>query len=242
MRVPRWLATRKNELIPPLLGLIIMVLVFGVLNSQFISGKLASRTSIPDPQAVTDVNKQLVKQEADTTEPTIHIPKIGIKAPVSFKADTINESYFQQLLQSGTVHYPNTATPGTKGNSVIFGHSSGRWWAPGEYKFIFSKLDQLETGDKIFIDYSNTRYMYEVVAERIIVPTNLSILDQDTDHQLTLLTCYPVGSNAKRLIITASQVIPDLADTPTTERPKNLKAESLPAQTPSFWDNLMGIF
>lgn len=236
-----WFSEHKREIIPPLVGVIIMFLVFGVINSQIISGKIASASgTISDPE-IKEQTEQLSSTPANEN-PTIRIAKIGVEAPVLFDAENIDEQNFQELLKSGTVHYPTTAEPGNYGNTVIFGHSSGRWWAPGDYKFVFTKLDKLETGDKIFIDYSNKRYLYEVTNQRIILPTDLSVLSQETDHQLTLLTCYPVGSNAKRLVISAKQISPAPAEKQTTTKPsENQIEQALPSTTPSLWDNLRDI-
>ena len=240
---PSWIKKHLRELVPPIIGLITMILVFGVFNSQLISGKIAGASSSPKQQEVVEQNVQLSENLASSS-PTIRISKIGIEAPVQFNAKTVDEQRFQELLQNGTVHYPTTAVPGKPGNSVIFGHSSGRWWAPGDYKFIFTKLDQLEAGDKIFIDYDDQRYMYEVIEQKIILPTNLSVLDQNVNHQLTLLTCYPVGSNAKRLVVTAQQVLPEIKQKEDLAvlSSDNTPSYTLPSTTPSFWDSLRDLF
>lgn len=238
----QWFSNHKKEILPPLVGIFIMFIVFGVINSQLISGKIASASSTVSDEEASQVVSELSVQPADEN-PTLRIAKIGAEVPVSFDAKTVDENVFQELLKYGTVHYPTTAKPGEPGNTVIFGHSSGRWWAQGDFKYIFSRLDKLEPGDKIFIDYTNTRFMYEVVGQRIILPTNVSILSQETDHELTLFTCYPVGSNAKRLVVTAKQISPAPAEYSEQNEPTNsTKQEVLPATVPSFWDNFRDIF
>src|SRR4030095_4689134 len=133
--------------------------------------------------------------------PKIIINKINVNAPVVFDQTTVNEGNFQKALQHGVVHYPNTALPGQQGNVVIFGHSSGQWWAPGDYKFIFSLLDKMSVNDEIVLDYKGMRYIYKVTSTQVVSPDTVSVLNQPpNEHALTLITCTPVGTNLKRLI------------------------------------------
>lgn len=240
--IKRWFYKHNRDVIPPLVGIVITFLVFGVINSQLISGKIASAGGTINNEEVALQNEQLSTTPTNEN-PTIRITKIGVEAPILFDAEDVDENKFQELLKYGTVHYPTTAKPGDFGNTVIFGHSSGRWWAPGNYKFVFTKLDKLETGDKIFIDYSDKRYLYEVSSQQIVLPTDLSVLSQQTDHQLTLITCYPIGSNAKRLVINAEQISPSPAEKQNSNYVTKQESEHpLPSTTPSLWDNLRDLF
>jgi LPXTG-site transpeptidase (sortase) family protein len=115
----------------------------------------------------------------------------------------------QKALRSGVVHYGQTANPGQSGNVVIVGHSSGEPWTLGSYKYIFTLLNKVIAKDKIIIDYSGVRYIYEVIAADIVRPTDLSILEQPKNQfNLTLVTCTPVGTSKDRLIIHAKQTSP----------------------------------
>ena len=138
------------------------------------------------------------------------------------------------------MHYPDTAVPGKQGNVVIFGHSSGQWWAPGNYKFIFTLLDKLQPQDKIVIDYQGVRYIYRVYAYKIVEPTDLSVLNQSSDNSLTLITCTPVGTSAKRLIIMAKQIVPNVKEPAAVNQAAELPAQAqgkLPGSSGSFWHN-----
>src|SRR6185437_11506988 len=120
----------------------------------------------------------------------------------------------------GVVHYPNTAVPGQEGNVVIFGHSSGVWWEPGSYKFVFTLLDKVQAGDKVFIDYQGTRYIYRITGTQVVSPDNLSVLNQGTGHDLTLITCTPVGTSTNRLIVHAVQYVPKPVNNPSSQPAK----------------------
>ena len=101
----------------------------------------------------------------------------------------------------GVVHYPDTALPGEVGNVFITGHSSYYWWSKGEYNTVFSILDKLIMGDDIYIHYNNKRYTYRVYDVDIVLPSDTSVLEQGDNSILTLMTCTPVGTNYRRLIV-----------------------------------------
>lgn len=231
--------TFKKHVLPPILGVFMMASVFGLMNSQYIAAAIADATYTPAPTSLQPQSTPI------SDKPRIVIKKIGVKAPVVYGQKSVNESAFQLALRDGVVHYPQTAKPGEDGNVVIFGHSSGQVWAPGDYKFIFTHLSKLEVSDKIFIEYKGTRYIYNVSGKKIVQPTEVSVLSQSNHNKLTLITCTPVGTSEKRLIITADQIVP---------KPENTNADSnnnkvqkpgikvLPDSTsPSLWHTITGL-
>lgn len=234
------LSFRKHWL-PPLTGLLVAIAVFGFFNSELLSGKIAyylySRHANVDNQDTTVAQTPINKN----APPRILINKIQVDAPVIYDQRTVNEAAFQKALQSGVVHYPNTATPGQAGNVVIFGHSSGQWWAPGHYKFVFTLLDKLKLNDKIFVDYQGVRYIYKVYGISIVQPSDLSVLNQNSDYNLTLITCTPVGTSARRLIIRARQIQPNTEANTTSTKAATLPNQAsgkLPSSNSSVWHSL----
>jgi len=142
--------------------------------------------------------------------PTLTIPKINVSAPVIFEP-SITEANVQKALESGVVHYGNTAKPGEVGNSVIFGHSSNDWDKPGGYKFIFVLIEKLAVGDTYSVDYKGVRYEYQIYERRIIPATEVSVVAPTVEATSTLITCWPTGTTQKRLIVRAKQVSPQPA-------------------------------
>lgn len=229
----------KKNILPPLIGLLVFLVFSLGFNSQYISGRIAyglskSNNDSDEKDSVTQSSKPQNK-----VQPKIIINKISVDAPIIFQDITEDETEFQKLLQNGVVHYPNTARPGEAGNVIMFGHSSGAIWSPGDFKFIFSLLEKLETSDKIFVDYNGTRYMYEVSDKTVVLPTDVSVLRSSQTSRLTLITCTPVGTNTKRLVITAKQVMPiptekeNNSDSP--ELLNSTTITSLPGDAPSVW-------
>lgn len=136
-------------------------------------------------------------------ESRLNIPKIGVDAPIIWN---VPEEKIIDTLENGLAHYEGTALPGQIGNVFITGHSSYYVWAGGSYKEIFALLNKLESGDKIYLSYNGVQFTYEVVGQKVVSPDNVSVLDQTNDYTLSLMTCTPVGTNLRRLIITAKQV------------------------------------
>ncbi|MBU1445675.1 sortase [Patescibacteria group bacterium] len=116
------------------------------------------------------------------------------------------EQEIQEALQDGVVHYPGTPFPGEPGNIVITGHSSYFVWDPGSFKDVFALLHDVKINDKIYIYYGQDKYAYEVYDTKVVMPTEVDVLMQDGGDKLTLITCTPVGTNLKRLIVFAKPI------------------------------------
>lgn len=239
---------RLRFIIPPFVGIVVIVALVLGMNSQLVTAKIKNTQPVLTTSQASTADKSLqdTKLEEDT-QPTIRIAKVGVQAPVAFKDIPEDEAQFQSELQYGVVHYPKTALPGNPGNVVIFGHSSGVWWTPGDYKFVFSQLDKLENGDKIFIDFDAKRLMYEVTGQKVVDANDVSVLQPTNGYNLTLITCYPVGSDKQRLIITARQVYPDPSvqanEKPAaTATPTQASTTALPGRNESVWDAIRSLF
>jgi LPXTG-site transpeptidase (sortase) family protein len=236
--------TFKKHFIPPLAGLMVAALVFGFFNSSLLSARIAYYLQQHHPKTyATTVQAAGVPIASDAH--SIKIEKINVDAPVIYDQKVVNESAFLQALHNGVVHYPNTAMPGQQGNVVIFGHSSGQWWAPGNYKFVFTLLDKLTIGDRIFLDYQGKRYIYKVYNTQVVAPTDLSVLNQGSNNILTLITCSPVGTSSKRLIVRAQQIVPKVGTNTTSTQAATLPQQAqgpLPGNSGSFWSDLKNLF
>ncbi len=131
------------------------------------------------------------------------IPKIGVNAPVATVPNQGGGRYFPALGKGEKLgHLENTALPGQGGNVVIFGHSSGLPGITGPYKDVFALLDKLEEGDEVVVWYQAVPYRYRVKESKVVGENAFEILSQEK-NQLTLLTCWPPGTDIKRLIVIA---------------------------------------
>jgi len=110
-------------------------------------------------------------------------------------------------LKRGVVRYPGTALPGEYGNTFITGHSSYYFWDDGQYKEVFALLSEVNIGEEIIIYYNQQKFIYQITEKKEISPSEVNVLSQPTDQkQITLMTCTPVGTNLKRLIVVGNLI------------------------------------
>jgi len=114
-------------------------------------------------------------------------------------------------LESGLSHFPKSAAPGEKGNVIISGHSSNYVWAKGDFNYIFKNLNDLEVGDIVNIKTIQQNgktifYKYKISEKFVTVPDDEKIFANPDAPVLTLSTCWPLGTNFKRLIVKAELI------------------------------------
>lgn len=132
------------------------------------------------------------------------IPKIGVDAPVVWNANPAN---ILTDLQKGVAHYQGTALPNDRsGNVFVTGHSSNYVWDRGQYNRIFANLDKLVAGDLVAVTTSGTEYVYRVKDSVVVRPQQTDVLAQTSAPILSLMTCTPVGTNLRRLVVRADLV------------------------------------
>ena len=103
-------------------------------------------------------------------------------------------------------HYENTANPGEIGNIAMAGHISLPQTLESK---VFKRLPELAFGDEVTVyNASGEEFRYVVVQTRIVLPTEISVLNPTPDETLTLMTCVPDWIYSHRLIITAKRVLP----------------------------------
>ncbi|MFA6521729.1 MAG: class E sortase [Candidatus Gracilibacteria bacterium] len=152
--------------------------------------------------------------EVFPTDMRVVIPRINQNVPVvgvkneSLIARKWNEleSDIQKSLRNGVVHYPGTALPGDNGNTVITGHSSYYAWDAGRFKDVFALLHDVKIGDKVIVYFNQKKFIYEVNRIKVVFPKDVDVLAPSPQEQLTLITCTPIGTNLKRLVVTAKLI------------------------------------
>ena len=122
-----------------------------------------------------------------------------IKIPALDVDTVVVEGTSASALKAGAGHYPSTPLPCEAGNVAIAGHRT-------TYGRPFANLDRLKNGDAIILETPVGTCTYQVTREPfIIAPTDFSAVANDpAQHLLTLTTCHPKGSAAKRLVIQAT--------------------------------------
>jgi sortase A len=119
----------------------------------------------------------------------IHIPTIGANYVV-VKGTGTSE------LESGPGIYPETNFPGIPGTTAIAGHRT-TWLAP------FRSLGGLRRGAPVVLDMPYARFTYRVIGSRVVLPTDVSVIDPAGYSRLVLSACTPPFSASHRLIVFA---------------------------------------
>ncbi|GHJ46600.1 hypothetical protein Cs7R123_39420 [Catellatospora sp. TT07R-123] len=135
----------------------------------------------PAPQAPPAAGKAVAR---------LYLPKLN-------KHWVVVQGVTQKDIRYAPGHYPNSAMPGQAGNFAVAGHRN---------RATFWDLDQIKTGDRIVVETSDMWYVYEVVKQRIVLPTAVEVVRPTppgltAGKLITLTTCNPKFDNYQRLII-----------------------------------------
>jgi LPXTG-site transpeptidase (sortase) family protein len=134
------------------------------------------------------------------------INKIGATAPIYFDVNPWNKEEYQEILQKGIAHAKGTRKPGEEGTIYLFAHSTDQPWRITHYNTIFMKLNQLVPGDKIDIANNDKHYRYRVREHKIVSPQEIEYITSQSKNQLILQTCWPIGTDWKRLLVFAEPI------------------------------------
>jgi len=175
-------------------GLIIFFLTFYPVVKEEVKYQIAIKNNFLKQKEIKSVDENF----------GIVIPKIAANAKVVANVDPFAEKEYQKALTKGVAHAKGTALPDQIGNTFIFAHSSIDWYIANRYNSVFYLLNKLEKSDDIFIFYQKQRYHFQVIEKKIVDQSKINYLKGDRQNKiLTLMTCWPPGTNLKRLIIQA---------------------------------------
>jgi sortase A len=125
---------------------------------------------------------------------TLVIPRIGLKT-------VFVESTGHDALTEGPGHYRGTVLPGLAGTVGLAGHRT-TYGAP------FRHVDDLPPGTRIELRMPYGRFEYRVTGTQITSPDNAaSLRSRPGAHTLVLTACHPLYSAAKRIVVSARQVL-----------------------------------
>src|SRR3989344_8506167 len=121
----------------------------------------------------------------------LYIPKINIKTPIVTGTSTAQNQILTDL-QRGVLLYFGSPLPGSGGSTGIIGHSSSNTpW--NKYGHIFSLLNNLESGDLVYVYYGNTYYIYQISTKK--TGSVFTMARSDIKGDLILSSCWPIGTD-----------------------------------------------
>jgi sortase A len=160
---------------------------------------VAPPTDAPTTKRVTTTTKAqpLPQPEPPPSDPyaptplvqvgVIEIPKVNLVHPV-YEGVTLT------VIDHGPGHWPGSAMPGQRGNSVFPGHRV-------THSRPFYNLDLLANGDQIVFHMPKEDIVYKVTSTQIVVPTDLWVIDPTPEPTVTLIACHPKHSAAQRIVV-----------------------------------------
>jgi sortase A len=122
----------------------------------------------------------------------ISVPRLQLEAVV-VQGDSADD------LKRAVGHLSNSALPGEHGNVALAAHRDT----------FFRPLRDIRVGDEITLRTQERSFAYIVESTQVVAPSDISVLQPSTGHDLTLLTCYPfhyIGPAQKRFVVFAREV------------------------------------
>jgi sortase A len=234
---------RMRRFIPIFAGVAVVLLILFLQYNRLIFAPIMAYVSPGNvPASQIDALDPTITKTV-SADPRLIIPKLNVDVPVHFG---ISMSEVYNAMMNGVAHYRiagASSYPGQVGNIVITGHSAGDVYSSNQYKYIFSGLERLETGDLIYVNYNSVRYTYSVTKKEVVEPSNVAALRVSTDKPiLTLITCTPLGTSRYRLLVFADQISPNKddakeADTDVITVDSGDSIE-MPANEPGFFESI----
>lgn len=193
-------------------------------RSQRESGEIAgfndllSETSQPkeDPSdnqpqvlgTITLIGPPLPEEPVDRNA-GIMIPAIGVNSPIAYDVSVADKDAYMEALEVGVAHAAGTGKPADDGNpnTYLFAHSTADEADIARYAAMFTKLDELQTGDRVSLFYNGKRYDYEMSKGEVVEKFDTTVLTKQYDHTtLTMQTCHPRGVAENRYIVTSTLI------------------------------------
>jgi LPXTG-site transpeptidase (sortase) family protein len=139
---------------------------------------------------------------------TFSAADLKISAPIIWEVP-FNDKDMNKALEKGVIHVAGTPLPGQQGMTTIAGHSSNFAWAKGQFNQIFAPLTKATPGQTFEINYQGVMYRYEVTRVYEVKPNRVDIMSDHSQTGARFITCTPIGTSLRRLIVDAKQVFPD---------------------------------
>jgi LPXTG-site transpeptidase (sortase) family protein len=159
---------------------------------------------------ITDIEKEIEENKAPIEEFSLKIPKIGAFADVETNVSPFDKKEYLPVIEKDLIaHAENTSLPGQKGKAIyLFAHSTRQGVQMVRNNSVFYLLGELRNDDPIFIHYNGNVYGYKVYDQKIVNASEIEYLNYQEEGKeiLILQTCWPLGTDWKRLLIFAERI------------------------------------
>lgn len=236
--------TKSRHFIPIAAGIIVLLVSVFLQYNRVVFGMAAAYTTPGnvDPQNI------IVNPASDASvgpDPRLIIPKLNVDVPVIYGVNAADHNAQMKAMEKGAAHFSiagANAVPGQIGNAVFSAHSSNDAFAPGDYKFVFAQNEKLVKDDIMYMHYQGKRYTYAVTKKEVVMPNEVSRVQIQTDKpMLTLISCVPLGTAEKRLLVFAEQISPDPSGATKSTEPVSTQSAAIPGKpSPTLLERLFG--
>lgn len=196
--------------------LVLIAVMYGVylyypLGRAIVNYKLNERVEPGPPVAIYPTpTVMVIEGEVDKTY-EIQIPKILARAEIISNVSPFNPVEYLKVLKTNVIaQAKGTAMPGDGiGKSVyIFAHSTNQGIGMARNNAVFYLLGELKAGDLVFVRYQGEGYTYRVYDQKVIAASEIKYLNySDPEKEVLILqTCWPIGTDWKRLLVFAQKV------------------------------------
>ena len=163
------------------------------------------------PTLTLTINKEDIIKVDENTDFKIEIPKIGAKADIVLEVSPIDKASYLKVLENNKIaHSSFSALPGNGKGSMtyLFAHSTQQTVQTARKNSVFYLLGELSENDNVFINYRGQNIEYKVYMKKIITAKESEYLTySDPEKEVLILqTCWPIGTNWKRLLIFAQRI------------------------------------
>lgn len=236
--------TKSRHFVPALAGVLVL-LAFVFLQYNRVLFGIAAVYTTPgniDPQNI------IVNPSSDAAvgpDPRLIIPKLNVDVPIIYGVNAADHNAQMKAMEKGAAHFAiagANAVPGQVGNAVFSAHSSNDAFAAGDYKFVFAQNEKLVKDDIMYMHYQGKRYTYAVTKKEVVMPNEVSRIQIQTDKpMLTLISCVPLGTAEKRLLVFAEQISPDPSGATKSAEPVTTQSAAIPGKpSPTLLERLFG--
>lgn len=156
-----------------------------------------------DPQLTV---KKLKSTTPTTGEDRLYMPQINMDVKIVEIAPGESET---SALDRGAVHRaPTSGNPKDGGNYVVAAHRFTMGFTPAQTraKSPLYHIDEMKTGDEIYVDYSGKRYAYKITEKKTVSPTAVEIERRTEKPQMTIYSCTLSGAADGRVVLVATPV------------------------------------
>ncbi|MGI5897965.1 MAG: sortase [Candidatus Dojkabacteria bacterium] len=144
-------------------------------------------------ESIANTEMQIKKHDLEDINSILNIPSLNISGKIFQGKDS-------STMDKGFWHFPISKKPGEQGNVVIIGH---RFLHMPPKTDTFFNLDKIDIGEKIQVVSDVSEHNYIVLEKKEVQPNDMSIIQDSDEYTLTLVTCTPLWTSEKRLVIIA---------------------------------------